>query len=57
MKLLSKNIAVNQAILGKCVNQIEKPKTQVYEVKSDANNTRIMSRSSSLQRYTAKGDY
>jgi len=57
LKKLSKNIAINKTLIGKCVNQIEKAKTQSYEYRTDANNMRIMNTSPSLQRLNSKGDY
>lgn len=57
LKKLTKNIAVNKTLIGKCVNQLEKSKTQSYEYRSDVgNNFRILNSSPSLPRTNSKGD-
>jgi len=54
LKKLSRNIAINKTLIGKCVNQMEKAKTQAYEVRSDVSSSvRIMS----PVRSNSKGDY
>jgi len=57
LKKLSQNIAINKSLIGKCVNQIEKSKTQAYEYRTDAQNNRILNSSPSLQRLNSKGEY
>jgi hypothetical protein len=57
LKKLSKNIAINKSLIGKCVNQIEKAKNQAYEYRTDANNNRMLNSSPTLQRLNSKGDY
>jgi len=56
LKKLTRNIAVNKALIGKCVNQMERPKNQAYEYK-DSSNIRVMNSSPSVQRLNSKGDY
>jgi len=56
LKKLSKNIAINKTLIGKCVNQIEKSKTMGYEYSSGAG-VRMMNSSPSLQRVNSKSDY
>lgn len=57
LKRLSQNIAVNKALIGKCVNRIEKSKTMAYEYRSDSSGNRALNSSPSLQRINSKGDY
>jgi len=56
LKKLSKNIAINKTLIGKCVNQIEKSKTMGYEYSSGAG-ARMMNSSPSLQRVNSRSDY
>jgi len=56
LKKLSKNIAINKTLIGKCVNQIEKSKTMGYEYSTGAG-VRMMNSSPSLQRLNSKSDY
>jgi predicted RNase H-like nuclease (RuvC/YqgF family) len=42
VKRLSQNIAVNKSLIGKCVNQMEKSKNQVYEYRGDASGMKLL---------------